>query len=326
MKKLLISFLLVFLITGCANSSTLKKSVIQEIDMSNFIDSENRDFELLRVTDEKIYINELDTSEDSFLFTTKSLLVLDQVGKLKKKYEINTNKRIVDFIDHNGKTYYFNLIEENHKYYIELCNFNERSENIIKRYLINDPYAYPKFISYNNSYCYKINKTLYDLDSNHEIFNQDTDFYLAKSSSKNTYIYFKSHAESHYQLNTLIKNKVKYLKLKDNFGNFLVNNDLVIFESNDNGFLYSFNLKINQKRLLFDKAQVLDFILLDNMIVVINTEDKIYYLNIQESNMICEINKKEKSLNDTIGWMQTDNEDSIYINDNRKVYRISVTN
>ena len=95
----------------------------------------------LRVTHNKIILNELNTFNDPFLFTTKSIVILNQDGQQDNKYIITTNKRIVDFIEYRDNLYYFNLIENNEKFYIELCIFENNKEKVIKTYSIEDPYA-----------------------------------------------------------------------------------------------------------------------------------------------------------------------------------------
>ena len=120
MKKIITLFILLSSILGCSNKQNIQYD-IQSFDLTKLSQISDIEYEILRVTHNKIILNELNTFNDPFLFTTKSIVILNQDGQQDNKYIITTNKRIVDFIEYRDNLYYFNLIENNEKFYIELC-------------------------------------------------------------------------------------------------------------------------------------------------------------------------------------------------------------
>ena len=110
MKKIITLFILLSSILGCSNKQNIQYD-IQSFDLTKLSQISDIEYEILRVTHNKITLNELNTFNDPFLFTTKSIVILNQDGQQDNKYIITTNKRIVDFIEYRDNLYYFNLIE-----------------------------------------------------------------------------------------------------------------------------------------------------------------------------------------------------------------------
>ena len=179
MKKIITLFILLSSILGCSNKQNIQYD-IQSFDLTKLSQISDIEYEILRVTHNKIILNELNTFNDPFLFTTKSIVILNQDGQQDNKYIITTNKRIVDFIEYRDNLYYFNLIENNEKFYIELCIFENNKEKVIKTYSIEDPYAYPRFIQYNNKYYYKLNNNLFNLENPNDFIELKSVFFLSK--------------------------------------------------------------------------------------------------------------------------------------------------
>ncbi|MFR1295988.1 MAG: hypothetical protein ACLSBH_11465 [Coprobacillus cateniformis] len=88
--------------------------------------------------------------------------------------------------------------------------------------------------------------------------------------------------------------------------------------------MYLHDLKNEKEVCLFDQEKVSDFALLKNDIVVVHTENIIYFINIKENKVINSINKKEKSLENTIDWIYSDGINQIYLIDNKNIYKITL--
>ena len=101
-------------------------------------------------------------------------------------------------------------------------------------------------------------------------------------------------------------------------------NDSIIYQDNDDHYLYLHDLKNEKEVCLFDQEKVSDFALLKNDIVVVHTENIIYFINIKENKVINSINKKEKSLENTIDWIYSDGINQIYLIDNKNIYKITL--
>lgn len=316
MKKLIILLILLVCTIGCNQKSNIKIDVYK-YDLSNVSKLDNTEFEILRTDENKMIINELDTLTDSFLFTTQSIIELNSNGTLINNYKINTHKRIVDFVEYKGKKYYFNLISKENKYYIELCNFDNNNETLIKKYEIEDPYLYSKFIKCNNQYYYKINSSLYNINNPNEMININSSFFFSKYNPKNESLFFKVTKDKEYQLAKLENDKIELLELKKNFGNFLVISDEVIYQSNDNQYLYSYNMKSRKEKCLFDKASIEDFALLNENIIVINTGNKLFYLD--NDKIVYSMNK-----GDSLPWLHSDGNKSVYLSSGNYVYKFEM--
>ncbi len=323
MKKIITLFILLSSILGCSNKQNIQYD-IQSFDLTKLSQISDIEYEILRVTHNKIILNELNTFNDPFLFTTKSIVILNQDGQQDNKYIITTNKRIVDFIEYRDNLYYFNLIENNEKFYIELCIFENNKEKVIKTYSIEDPYAYPRFIQYNNKYYYKLNNNLFNLENPNDFIQLKSVFFLSKNDINSDSVYLKVKKDSNYQLCILKDKKPEALKFQENFGNFIVINDSIIYQDNDDYYLYLHDLKNEKEVCLFDQEKVSDFALLKNDIVVVHTENIIYFINIKENKVINSINKKEKSLENTIDWIYSDGINQIYLIDNKNIYKITL--
>ena len=323
MKKIITLFILLSSILGCSNKQNIQYD-IQSFDLTKLSQISDIEYEILRVTHNKIILNELNTFNDPFLFTTKSIVILNQDGQQDNKYIITTNKRIVDFIEYRDNLYYFNLIENNEKFYIELCIFENNKEKVIKTYSIEDPYAYPRFIQYNNKYYYKLNNNLFNLENPNDFIELKSVFFLSKNDINNDSVYLKVKKDSNYQLCILKDEKPEALKFQENFGNFIVIYDSIIYQNNDDHYLYLHDLKNEKEVCLFDQEKVSDFALLKNDIVVVHTENIIYFINIKENKVINSINKKEKSLENTIDWIYSDGINQIYLIDNKNIYKITL--
>lgn len=324
MKKVFILFMFLSIIYGCSPNQN-KGLDIQNISLLNLSEESNTEFKLLRTEKDKIILNELDTLDNPFLFATKSIIILDQNGKQTNKYNITTNKRIVDFIGYENNFYYFNLISKDNKYYIELCKMENNNEKIIENYDIKDPYAYPKFIQYNNSYWFKINDYLYNLDKPNDFIDLKSNYFFSKNDIHNNSPYIKIQTDSNqYQLCTLKGNEMVPLNLKMNFGNFIVSGDLVIYENNNDQYLYMYNLNDEKEKCIFNQETIIDFTLLENDIVAMNTEKTIHFMNITNNQIIHSMNKKEHSLEGIIPWIYSDGVASIYLIGDINLYKISI--
>ncbi len=99
MKKILALFILLSSILGC-NYKQNTEYDIQSFDLTKLSQISDTEYEILRVTPNQIILNELDTFNNPFLFTTKSIVILNQDGQQNNKYTITTHKRIVDFIEY----------------------------------------------------------------------------------------------------------------------------------------------------------------------------------------------------------------------------------
>ena len=104
MKKIITLFILLSSILGCSNKQNIQYD-IQSFDLTKLSQISDIEYEILRVTHNKIILNELNTFNDPFLFTTKSIVILNQDGQQDNKYIITTNKRIVDFIEYSCLLY-----------------------------------------------------------------------------------------------------------------------------------------------------------------------------------------------------------------------------
>lgn len=324
MKKILALFILLSSILGC-NYKQNTEYDIQSFDLTKLSQISDTEYEILRVTHNQIILNELDTFNNPFLFTTKSIVILNQDGQQNNKYTITTHKRIVDFIEYKDNLYYFNLIEKDKKFYIELCVFENNKEKIMKTYFIEDPYAYPRFIQYNNQYYYKLNNSLFNLENPNDFIELESDFFLSKNDINNDSVYLKIKKNSNYQLCILKDNKIEALKFQKNFGNFIVIDDSIIYQNNDNNYLYLYDLKNGKEVCLFNQEKVSDFALLKNDIIAVHTENVIYFINIKENKIIHSIDKKEKSLENTIDWIYSDGIDQVYLIDDKTIYRIKLS-
>lgn len=157
------------------------------------------------------------------------------------------------------------------------------------------------------------------------LLNQNLIFFLSKNDINNDSVYLKIKKNSNYQLCTLKDNKIKVLKFQENFGNFIVIDDSMIYQNNDNNYLYLYDLKNEKEVCLFNQAKVSDFALLENDIIAVHTENIIYFINIKENKVIHSIDKKEKSLENTMDWIYSDGIDQIYLIDNKTIYRIKLS-
>lgn len=99
----------------------------------------------------------------------------------------------------------------------------------------------------------------------------------------------------------------------------------MIYQNNDNNYLYLYDLKNEKEVCLFNQAKVSDFALLENDIIAVHTENIIYFINIKENKVIHSIDKKEKSLENTMDWIYSDGIDQIYLIDNKTIYRIKLS-
>ena len=74
MKKIITLFILLSSILGCSNKQNIQYD-IQSFDLTKLSQISDIEYEILRVTHNKIILNELNTFNDPFLFTTKSYFI-----------------------------------------------------------------------------------------------------------------------------------------------------------------------------------------------------------------------------------------------------------
>lgn len=312
MKKILIIFLNICLLMGCSINRI--QSDVHSINIGEYIDLGDTDLELLGVDESYIYLNQLNTFDDPFLFTTESLIMFDKSGKHFKQIDIDTHKRIIDFIEYNNCIYYMNLVFKENNYFIELCCFVDNQESILRNYKIDDPYSYPNFKFYNDKYYYKINNTLYNLTDMNKVFDLNNDFFLAKSSDK---IYYKVSNGNKYQI-YLFDNSERNIDIQDYIGNFIVYEQYIIFENTNDNHLYIFNKDTKKINKIYNN-DIFDFCLVDNMIII-SGNDKITIVDL--NGKVLKV-IEDKNIQGVTGWLFTDG-NSIFIQNENEIIVIDI--
>ena len=319
MKKLLIMVSIISMLVACSRQ---QQSEISTYKMESILLNKNSNIELLRVDDSFIYINELDTFNDPFLFTTKSLILLNHDGELVQQMKPAKDKRIVDFISYNGNIYYMYLLSGDN-FFIEVCSVIGGVENIINTHVIDSPYNYPKFLLIDNKCFYKINEDLYSLEEKTTIFSESKAYFLQKKAYNNKIYYKTSLANDEYELYEFDGVDKKSMNIKGKIGNFIVKNEEVIFEDLENKTLVSYNLGTQEEIILFDDEDPFDYALLDKNIMCITTDLNIHIYDFELKEYIKTFHRKDM-LENTYGWIFTDSSSNIYFQTSNSIVKINL--
>lgn len=181
MKKVIMIFLSLLLLTGCTFVNVSDKKVDDIIDevLTKNVQLYNNVFEGykfyaprgLKVIDKNKYNCKI-LSEDNVLY-----LYVDVVSyyyKVKNKYSTNDKKVLSKEIDYDGKSGYIEITEVNNKYFVEFMYNYSKIETYIEKKYLNDAVLNMTYILSSMSYNDKVIETLIDedtLDYKEEKFN-----------------------------------------------------------------------------------------------------------------------------------------------------------
>ena len=181
MKKVIMIFLSLLLLTGCTFVNLSDKKVDDIIDevLTKNVQLYNNVFEGykfyaprgLKVIDKNKYNCKI-LSEDNVLY-----LYVDVVSyyyKVKNKFSTNDKKVLSKEIDYDGKSGYIEITEVNNKYFVEFMYNYSKIETYIEKKYLNDAVLNMTYILSSMSYNDKVIETLIDedtLDYKEEKFN-----------------------------------------------------------------------------------------------------------------------------------------------------------
>ena len=181
MKKVIMIFLSLLLLTGCTFVNVSDKKVDDIIDevLTKNVQLYNNVFEGykfyaprgLKVIDKNKYNCKI-LSEDNVLY-----LYVDVVSyyyKVKNKFSTNDKKVLSKEIDYDGKSGYIEITEVNNKYFVEFMYNYSKIETYIEKKYLNDAVLNMTYILSSMSYNDKVIETLIDedtLDYKEEKFN-----------------------------------------------------------------------------------------------------------------------------------------------------------
>ncbi len=296
---------------------------ITSYDVSNYLKQTDTDVELLRVDNRYIYINELDTFTNPFLFSTQSLIMLDYNGQLVKQLKPAREERVVDFVEYKDNIYYMYLLEENSKFYIEVCKVVDGKEVLLQKYGIDDPYAYPKFFYNNNNIYYKINQNVYSLETLDIILTDESNYFVEKQNNNEKLFYKVSDGQSVYTVYYLDDDKKVNTGFRWPLGSFIVENNVIYFDNLKDNYLYMFDLNTSEQKVLLQE-EIFDFALVNEDLLCITTNDEqIIYYDLINNKILSRIDAES---NDEISgfykWIYKDDEGRTYFQKDKMIIKI----
>ncbi|MEE0928966.1 MAG: hypothetical protein UIG59_07210 [Acutalibacteraceae bacterium] len=323
MRKIISVFLSLYLfvcMVGC-NEKAETQFEMSSVQLPPLLSSTN-DVELLRNEGGTLYLNELDTEANPFLFTTRALHLISIGNDVTRTIEVVSNKRIVDCVIAFNKLYYFNLVEKNGEFLSELCYCSVDSEEItlkeesIKVFSIDDPYAYPRFVKYGDSYCYKINNCIYDITNTKPIKEEDKDIFISKSVTKKQDLSYKRVVENGYEIIRLYDGAK--IGVDGNIGNFvLIDNNAVYTKDNS---VICFDLEDKSERTIYSGNDIFDFSFYNEKYVVISTEKSILCYDFKSNKKVGEVSRPDGS----IGWLYSDSNGNLSMYSSSHIYKFSI--
>lgn len=319
MKRILaflLSLCLLFLF-GCQGQDSEVSLRLNTYELGSVAKLSENDVELLRVDGGKIYINELDTFTNPFLFTTKALLVLNPDGSLDRRIKPETDKRIVDLVEFDGALHYFNLIARNDEYYIELCTFDSSfKEQKVTEYKLDDPYAYPRFVKFGNEYFYKVNETVYKLSDKNVLLKSEESIFLSKPAPEEGLAAYKTSTDDGYSFSAFDKDKET--ELDGNYGSFALTEKGVVYLDAEDKALYLKDDKT--KKAIYSDDEVYDFAIFDENRIIIATFDKVLLYDLSAEKTVAQTDKPKSS----IRWIFSDMDGTACLYSGDSIHRFTV--
>ncbi len=313
MKKILL-IVFIFLLSACTQSSSTIE--VNTYDIDSLCDQYGS---IVGVDEEYIYINDLDTIEDPFLFNTHQLLILDHDGQLVKKIPTPLHKRVVDFTYYHDVIYYFNIVSDNEYYTIELCQFDDHlKEVLIATYSISSPFLSPEFIRFNDNIYFKINHDLYALsDAKNPIYHQDSEWSVpSRTYQTGNRFYFTTISNQQQQICFLENGKTETLDLKSNIFNFFIDQDKIYYYNLEDHLLRCYNIHTQKEDILFKDILVVDMKKVDDILVITSRYDTIYFIDLPHLKVLTSFEMK----NDlhSLNWIHQRGTD-IYLEGDQKI-------
>ena len=201
MKKIIVVFLSLLLLTGCtvidfSNTNTIdiiNNALEKEIDLYNNV-FEGYKFYIprgLKVIDKNKYNCKILSNDDTFYLYTD---VISYYYKTKKDFKVNGNKILSTQINYDGKFGYIQVSEVNDKYFVEFMYNYAKIESYIQKANLSESVLNMTYILSSIRYNDKVIETLIDenvLDYKEEKF----DIFESKTENSNFLEALEKHEE-----------------------------------------------------------------------------------------------------------------------------------